>query len=98
MAIDQTAKRRKLAVQLTEQSAILMNTLTALEALAFQHDNGGPGGTAMTFEETDFTGVAGLAHIDVATINAVLAAVPTISTAFASPTNNFNKKFEAMRA
>lgn len=98
MAIDQTAKRRKLAAQLAEQSAVLMNTLTALEALAFQRDNGGPGGTAMAFEETDFTGVAGLAHIDVATINAALAAIPAILTAFASTNNNFNKKFEAMRA
>lgn len=97
MAIDQQAKRRKLATQLAEQSAILMNTLYTLNELTIQRDNGGPGGAAMAFDETDFTGEKGLAHVDAATVNAALAAVPQVITAFDNPNNSLKKKFEAMR-
>ncbi len=74
-----------------------MDVLYRLNALVEMRDNGGPGGAALTFQDADFAGQAGLAHVDAATIDAALAAVPTILTAFANLTNGFKKKFEALR-
>ena len=95
MAIDQTEKRRALARELTQTSAVLMNTLYNLDALRHRRDNAGAGGTPMVFTDGDFTGQAGLTHLDTATVNACFAAIPTILTAFVN--QSFDDTFEAMR-
>lgn len=95
MAVDQTEKRRALARQVVQAGPALMDVLYRLDALVEMRDNGGPGGIPLDFEDTDFTN--DLKHIDAAVIDAALAAVPQILTAFANPTNGFKKKFEALR-
>lgn len=95
MAIDQTEKRRAIARQLTQTTTVLMDTLYAMDALRRRRDNGGPAGGALAFVDADFTGQAGLAHVDAATINAAFAAIPTIVAAFAS--QGFDDTFEAVR-
>lgn len=95
MAIDQTEKRRAIARQLTQTAVVLMDTLYALDALRKKRDNGNTGGTPLAFVDTDFTGQAGLAHVDAAAINAAFAAVPTILNAFS--TQNFDDTFELLR-
>jgi hypothetical protein len=95
MAIDQTEKRRAVARDAAALSPMLMDTLYRLDALRARRNNGGPGGTALAFVDTDFTGEPGLKHIDTAMINAFFAAVPTLLTAFVN--QNFDDVFEAMR-
>lgn len=93
MAIDTQQKRQKIARQLTEQAAFLMDTLYRLDALRRQRDQGG---SPLVFQDADFAGVSGLAHLDAATVNACFTAIPTILTAFVN--NNFDDIFEAVRA
>lgn len=95
MAIDQIEKRRALARQLTQTAVVLMDTLYALDALRRKRDNGNTGGTPLAFVDADFTGQAGLAHVDAAAINAAFTAIPTILTAFAG--QNFDDTFESVR-
>lgn len=95
MAIDQTEKRRSAARQATNLAPTLMDVLYALDALRARRDSGGPGGTPLVFVDPDFTGQAGLQHIDAATINALFTAIPTLLTAFKN--QNFDKVFESMR-
>lgn len=95
MAIDQTEKRRSLARQLSQTAVVLMDTLYALDALRRKRDNGAPGGTPLVFVDADFTGQAGLAHVDAAAVHACFAAIPTILSAFAA--QDFDDKFEAVR-
>lgn len=95
MAIDQTEKRRQLARQLTQTAVILMDTLYALDALRRKRDNGAAGGTPLVFVDADFTGQAGLAHVDAAAVNAAFTAIPVIVTAFAG--QNFDDVFEMLR-
>lgn len=97
MAIDQTEKRRNIARQAVQLAPALMDVLYRLDALCEMRDNGGAGGAALVFQDADFAGQAGLTHVDAATLDAALAAVPTILTAFANPTNGFKKRFEALR-
>lgn len=94
MAIDQTEKRRALARQVVQAAPALMDVLYRLDALCEMRDNGGVGGAALVFQDADFTD-NGLKHIDAATLDAALAAVPTILTAFTN--QGFKKKFEALR-
>lgn len=95
MAIDQTEKRRALAKRCVQHSPMLMDILYSLDALRAQRDNGGPGGAPMVFVDGDFTGQTGLAHVDVATMNAFFTAIPTLLTAFKN--QGFDDIFEAMR-
>ena len=95
MAVDQTEKRRALARQATQIAPLLMETLYALDALRRKRDSGGPGGTPLVFVDPDFAGQAGLAHLDAATLNDCMAAIPTILSAFVA--QGFDDKFEAMR-
>lgn len=95
MAIDQTEKRRTLAKQAAQFAPAMMDVLYQLDALRRKRDSGGPGGAALAFADADFTGVAGLTHLDAATVNAFFSAIPTILTAFVN--NNFDDVFEAMR-
>jgi len=95
MAIDQTEKRRTLAKRCVQHSPMLMDTLYALDALRAQRDNGGPSGTPLAFVDSDFSGQPGLAHVDVATMNAFFAAIPTLLQAFKN--QGFDDVFEAMR-
>jgi hypothetical protein len=95
MAIDQTEKRRALARQIIQQAPAVMDTLYAMDALRRKRDSGGAGGTPLVFVDADFAGQAGLTHLDAATLNACMAAVPTILSAFAS--QNFDKAFESVR-
>lgn len=92
MAIDQTEKRRAIARQAIQTAPLLMDTLYALDALRRKRDQGG---TPLVFQDSDFAGVSGLAHLDAATIDAFFATIPTILTAFIN--NNFDDKFEAVR-
>lgn len=94
MAIDHTEKRRAIARQATQLAPALMDVLYALDALRRKRDSGG-GGTALAFADADFTGQAGLTHLDAATINACFAAIPTILSAFVA--QNFDDIFEAVR-
>lgn len=94
MAIDQTEKRRALARQATQLAPALMDVLYALDALRRKRDSGG-GGAALVFVDADFTGQAGLTHLDAATLNACFAAIPTILAAFVA--QNFDDVFEAVR-
>ena len=95
MAIDQVEKRRALARQCVQTAPLLMNVLYSLDALRSQRDNGGPNGTPLMFTDPDFTGQAGLQHVDAATLNAFFAAIPTLLNAFAN--QNFNDVFESLR-
>lgn len=95
MAIDQTAKRRALAKETTSLAPALMDVLYALDALRRKRDSGGPGGTPLVFTDADFAGQTGLTHLDVATLNACMAAIPTILSAFVA--QNFDDVFEAVR-
>ena len=95
MAIDQTEKRRALARQCVQTAPLLMNVLYSLDAIRSQRDNGGPGGAQMAFTDADFTGQAGLTHVDTATLNAFFAAIPTLLQAFAA--QGFDNTFEALR-
>ena len=95
MAIDQTEKRRNLARQIIQTAPLLMDTLYALDALRRKRDSGGAGGAPLTFVDADFIGQAGLAHLDAATLNDCMAAIPTILAAFAS--QGFDDKFESIR-
>ncbi len=95
MAIDQTEKRRNLARQCVQTAPLLMNVLYSLDALRAQRDSGGPAGAPLAFVDADFTGQAGLLHVDAATINAFFAAVPTLLTAFKN--QNFDDVFESLR-
>ena len=95
MAIDQTEKRRALARQVVQAAPALMDVLYRLSNLSEERDNGGPSGTALVFTDADFANQTGLTHLDAATLDAALAAVPTILTAFTS--QGFKKKFEALR-
>lgn len=95
MAIDQTQKRRALALQATNLAPTLMDVLYALDALRRKRDSGGPSGTALAFVDADFAGQSGLTHLDAATLNACFAAIPTILSAFVA--QNFDDVFEAVR-
>lgn len=95
MAIDQTEKRRALARQATQLAPALMDVLYALDALRRKRDSGGAGGAPLVFVDADFAGQVGLTHLDAATLNACLAAIPTILSAFMS--QNFDDVFEAVR-
>lgn len=95
MAIDQTEKRRQLARRCVQHAPMLMDTLYALDGLRAQRDNGGPGGTPLVFVDPDFANQVGLTHVDVATINAFFAAIPTLLAAFKN--QGFDDVFEAMR-
>lgn len=95
MAINQVEKRQNLARQAARTAPAFMNVLYELDALRRQRDSGGPNGTPLAFVDADFSGVAGLAHLDAATMDAFFAVIPTILTAFTS--NNFDDKFEALR-
>jgi len=95
MAIDQIEKRRAVARDAAGLAPSLMDTLYRLDALRARRNNGGPGGTALAFVDSDFTGEPGLKHLDAATINAFFNAIPTLLTAFAG--QNFDDVFEAMQ-
>jgi len=95
MAIDQTEKRRALARQAVQLAPSLMDVLYALDALRRKRDSGGAGGAALAFVDADFAGVAGLTHLDAATLNACFTAIPTILSAFSNA--NFDDAFEAVR-
>jgi hypothetical protein len=95
MATDQTEKRRNLARQATNLAPTLMDALYGLDALRRKRDSGGAGGTPLVFVDADFAGQAGLTHLDAATLNACMAAIPTILAAFAA--QNFDDVFEAVR-
>ena len=95
MAIDQIEKRRQLARRCVQTAPLLMDTLYTLDALRSQRDNGAPGGTPLVFSDADFSGQAGLTHVDKATIDAFFAAIPTLLTAFKNQA--FDDTFEAMR-
>ncbi len=95
MATDQTEKRRQIARQATNLAPTLMDVLYGLDALRRKRDNGGALGTPLVFVDADFIGQVGLMHLDAATINACMAAIPTILAAFAS--QNFDDVFEAVR-
>jgi hypothetical protein len=95
MAIDQTEKRRALARQAIQLAPALMDVLYSLDALRRKRDSGGAAGTALVFTDADFTGQTGLTHLDAATLNACMAAIPTILAAFIA--QNFDDVFEAVR-
>ena len=95
MAIDQTQKRRALALQATQLAPALMDVLYALDALRRKRDSGGAGGTPLVFVDADFAGQQGLTHLDAATLNDCMATIPTILSAFVA--QNFDDKFEAVR-
>lgn len=95
MAIDQTKKRQGIALQTTQLAPSLMDVLYALDALRRKRDSGGVGGAPLVFVDSDFAGVAGLTHLDAATLNACFAAIPTILSAFVA--QNFDDVFEAVR-
>ena len=95
MAIDQTEKRRALARQIVQTAPLLMETLYALDALRRKRDSGGLGGAPLVFVDADFAGQQGLTHLDAATLNDCMAAIPTILTAFIA--QGFDDKFEAVR-
>jgi len=92
MAIDQTEKRRAIARQATQLAPALMDVLYALDALRRKRDMGG---SPLAFTDADFTGQAGLTHLDASTMNALFAAIPTILSAFVA--QNFDDVFEAVR-
>lgn len=95
MAIDQTQKRRAIAREATNLAPALMDVLYALDALRRKRDSGGAGGTPLAFVDADFAGQTGLTHLDAATLNACLAAIPTILSAFVA--QGFDDAFEMIR-
>ena len=95
MAIDQTEKRRALARQATQLAPALMDVLYALDGLRRKRDSGGAGGTPLVFVDADFAGQTGLTHLDAATLNTCMAAIPTILAAFSS--QGFDDAFESVR-
>jgi len=95
MAIDQTEKRRALARVAVQLAPALTDVLYQLDALRRKRNTGGPGGTAITFVDSDFAGIPGLTHLDAATVDQFFTDITPILTAFAS--NNFDKHFEALR-
>lgn len=95
MAIDQTEKRRTIARTAASVAPQLMDVLYQIDALRARRESGGPGGTPLAFTDADFTGVAGLQHLDAATINAWFTVIPTLLTAFKN--QNFDDVFEALR-
>jgi len=95
MAVDQVEKRRTLARQCVQRAPALMDVLYSLDGLRAQRDNGGPSGAPLVFADSDFSGQTGLSHVDVATINAFFAAIPTLLSAFKN--QGFDDVFESMR-
>lgn len=95
MATDQTEKRRALARQLIQTTAVFMDTLYALDTLRKRRDTGGASGASLVFADADFATQTGLTHLDAAAVNACFSAIPTILTAFSG--QNFDKIFEATR-
>lgn len=95
MAIDQIEKRRGIARQATQLAPAFMDVLYALDALRRKRDSGGAAGAPLAFVDADFTGQAGLTHLDAATLNAWFAVIPTITAAFIA--QNFDDVFEAVR-
>jgi hypothetical protein len=86
--MDETEKRRRLARELANLAASLMDTLYALDTARRKAAN-------VVFADADFTGQAGLTHLSKARVDTGIAAVATVSSAFVS--NNFDDTFEALR-
>lgn len=95
MAIDQTEKRRNIARQAVQLAPALMDVLYALDALRKKRNTGGPNGAALTFQDSDFAGQAGLEHLDAATIDKFFTDVPPILTSFVN--GGYDDTFEALR-
>lgn len=86
--MDETKKRQNLARELVQSSGGFMDVLYHLNALRLRAQN-------LTFVDADFTGVAGLEHLTAARVNAALATINTVNSAFTA--NSFDDVFEAMR-
>lgn len=97
MAIDLVEKRRNLARLLVQLGPALMDVLYELDALRKKRNDADGTDTPIVFQDSDFAGIEGLAHLDAATVTAALDAIPTIVTAMSAPANRFGKKFEALR-
>lgn len=95
MALDQTEKRRNIARQAVQLAPALMDVLYALDALRKKRNTGGPNGSALVFTDADFTGQAGLTHVDAATIDKFFTDTPAILTAFVS--GGYDDAYEALR-
>lgn len=90
MAISEVEKRRRAAREVVQHGAALMDVLYALD-----NDRKRVASGALVFVDADFEGVAGLEHLSKARIDAAVAAIATITTAFAN--GNFDDIFEAIR-
>lgn len=95
MAVEQTEKRRNVARQAVQLAPALMDVLYQIDALRKKRNTGGPNGTALVFQDSDFAGVSGLQHLDAATIDKFFTDVPTILTSFVN--GNYDDTFEALR-
>lgn len=87
--MNETQKRRNLAIALVQSSGGLMDVLYHLNALRLRGEN-------LVFVDSDFTGVPGLEHLTAARVNAALATINTVLSAFVQ--QNYNDTFEAMRS
>lgn len=87
--MNETEKRRRLALEISSASGMLMDTLYQLNSLRMRAQN-------LTFVDADFTGVAGLEHVTKARIDTGLATMNTVLTAFAQ--QNYDDVFEALRS
>lgn len=91
MAANETEKRRRAAREVVQHGAALMDVLYALD-----NDRKRVASGALTFVDTDFENVPGLEHLTKAKIDAAVAAITTITTAFTN--GNFDDTFEAIRS
>lgn len=73
MAINQTEKRRGLARALSLKTAALMDVIYGLEELRSQYSKAG-----LAFDDSDFSGIAGLQHMDASTAGNLLGSIEAI--------------------
>jgi hypothetical protein len=91
MAISEVEKRRRFARDLVQHGAGFLDVLYVLDSDRKRASSG-----ALVFVDSDFEGVAGLEHLNKVRIDAAIAAISTITSAFAS--GGFDDIFEAIRA
>lgn len=88
--MDETDKRRRLALLICAHVAQFKDALNALVALTDQVTSGG-----LTFVGADFEAHTGLKHVSTAKMSTLLANIPTVDTYLKD--NFIDDVFEAMR-
>lgn len=73
MAINQTEKRRTLARRIVQHASGLMDVFSLLDDDLRQANKAG-----VVFADTDFADIAGLAHLDAATVTAALTSIVSL--------------------